>query len=196
MCRQICLPIAAYTHSITAAVGRPSGVQANEHKRKWSRERQRRSRQQWIRRPQATRRVDRKAQGRGRAHRRLEHEPDALRAQGPRHRGDGLRRAPRERGARIHPRRDRARHHDHPREHQPPRARADVHRRQFALQDQREHRQLRDRLQRRRGATQAAHRRSLRRRHRDGPLHRRRHPDDPRGHPAPLARTHRHGASI
>jgi tetratricopeptide (TPR) repeat protein len=51
-------------------------------------------------------------------------------------------------------------------------------------------------LEHRRRAAQAAHRRPLRRRHGDGPLHRRRHSDDSRGDPAPLARPHRHRADL
>ncbi len=65
-----------------------------------------------------------------------------------------------------------------------------------ALQDQRQHRQLRRHFQRGRGAEEAAHRRSLRRRHRHGSLHRRRNPHHPRSHPPPLARAHRHGADL
>ena len=81
-------------------------------------------------------------------------------------------------------RRSGARAHDHPRQHQPSRAGAHGHRRGLAVQDQRQHRQLRRHLQHRRGTEEAAHLRALRRRHGDGPLHRRRHPRDPRSHPA------------
>ena len=45
-------------------------------------------------------------------------------------------------------------------------------------------------------AEKAAYLRALRRRHGDGPLHRRRHPRNSRSHPAPLARAHRHRADL
>ena len=49
---------------------------------------------------------------------------------------------------RVRPRRGRARPRHHPRQHQPPRARADDHRPQLPGEDQRQHRQLRRRARR------------------------------------------------
>ena len=69
----------------------------------------------------------------------------------------------------------------HPREQAPPRARADGHRAPLPLQDQREHRQLRGRELDRGGGREAPLVGPVRRRHRDGPLHRRRHRRDARG---------------
>ena len=64
------------------------------------------------------------------------------------------------------------------------------------VQDQREHRQLADDVLARGGARQAAPRRALGRRHRHGPLDRRRHRRQPRRDPRGLARADRHRADL
>ena len=61
---------------------------------------------------------------------------------GDHHAGDAVRRAARERHARVRARRGRARPRDHAGQHQPPRERADDHRPQLPGEDQRQHRQL------------------------------------------------------
>ena len=87
---------------------------------------------------------------------------------------------PRLRHPRIRPRRGRPRPRDHPQQHQPPRIRADGDRPQLPGQDQRQYRQLRGRLRRRRRSRQDGLVDPLGRRHRHGPLHRPQHPRHPR----------------
>ena len=58
------------------------------------------------------------------------------------HPGDGVRRAPRGDAGRVRAQRSGARPRHHPRQHQPPRARADDHRPRLPREDQRQHRQL------------------------------------------------------
>ena len=72
--------------------------------------------------------------------------PDALRAPGRDHAGDGVHRPPRGHAGRAGARRGGARPGDHPGQHQPPGDRADDHRPQVPGEDQRQHRQLGRRL--------------------------------------------------
>ena len=96
----------------------------------------------------------------------------ALRAQGRDHAGDGVHRHPRGVRRRVRPLGGRARPRDHPRQHQPPRARADDHRPQLRGEDQRQHRQLRRHLVDRGGSRQAALGDAVGRRHGDGSVDR------------------------
>ena len=142
---------------------------------------------QGLHRPGAARAVDCEAPRGGRAQRRQQHEPDALCAQRDDHRRDGVCGAGGEGGAGVCARRDCGGADDYPGQYQPPGAGADGDRRGIAVQDQRQHRQLGDGVERGRGAAQAAHGRPLRGGHGDGPVDRRRHSHDPRADPAPLA---------
>ena len=150
-------------------------------------------------------------------------DPARVRPRRHHHRGDDLRRAPREprprgsggrrRGAprrrrgfrrrdpRLrHPRvralRNRRRPRHHPGQHQPPGARAGHHRPQFPGEDQRQHRQFRGYLLGRGRGGKAGLGDPLGRRHRDGPLHRAQHPQHPLLDPAQLAGADRHGADL
>ena len=147
---------------------------------------------------------------------RRQRQPDALRPPRHRHARDGICRRsarisaasssrdhardgedfgavdPRLRHPRIRPRRGRARPRDHPQQHQPPRKRADGDRPQLPGQDQRQHRQLRGRLRRRRRSRQDGLGDPLGRRHGHGPLDRPQHPRHPRMDRPQLARADRH----
>ena len=149
-----------------------------------------------------------------RAPRRQRH-PDALRPPRHRHARDGICRHPRESGPRgslrpsprrrgfrrldprlrhprVRPRRGRPRPRDHPQQHQPPRKRADGDRPQLPGQDQRQYRQQRGRLRRRRRGRQDGLGDPLGRRHGHGPLDRPQHPRHPRMDRPQLARADRH----
>ena len=99
---------------------------------------------------------------------------------------------PRLRHPRIRPRRGRPRPRDHPQQHQPPRIRADGDRPQLPGQDQRQYRQQRGRLRRRRRSRQDGLVDPLGRRHGHGPLDRPQHPRHPRMDHPQLARADRH----
>ncbi len=109
--------------------------------------------------------------------------PAALRAARRHHPGDGVHRAARGRCRRIRARRGGPRPRHHPRQHQPPRGGADDHRAAFPGEDQRQHRQLRRLLLDRRGGGEDGLGHPVGRRHRHGPVHRRRHPRHPRVDP-------------
>ena len=148
-----------------------------------------------------------------------ERQPDALCPPRHRHARDGICRHPREsrprscaeraarrrgfrrldprlRHPRIRPRRGRARPRDHPQQHQPPRDRADGDRPQLPGQDQRQHRQQRGRLRRRRRSRQDGLVDPLGRRHGHGPVDRPQHPRHPRMDHPQLARPDRHRAHL
>ena len=112
------------------------------------------------------------------------------------HRGDGVRGAARRAAGGAGPERGRARAGDHSGQHQSPRARADDHRPGLPREDQRQHRQLGRALVDRRRGREAALGHALGRRYGDGPLHRRRHPRDPRVDRPELGRADRHGADL
>ena len=88
------------------------------------------------------------------------------------HAGDGVHRDPRRLRAGVRAIRSRARPRHHPREHQPPRARADDHRPALRGEDQRQHRQLRRQLVDRRRSREAALGDAVGRRHGDGSVDR------------------------
>ena len=118
-------------------------------------------------------------------------------AQGTARRRRKLRRGdPRIRHAGIRALGSRARPRDHPRQHQPRRARADGDRPQLPGQGQRQHRQQRGELRRRRGSREDGVGDPLGRRHGDGPLHRPQHPQHPLLDRAQLARADRHRADL
>ncbi len=110
--------------------------------------------------------------GRGAARRRRE-----LRRRDPRIRHPGIRALG-----------DRARPRHHSRQHQPRRTRADGDRPQLPRQGQRQHRQQRGQLRRRRGSREDGVGDPLGRRHGDGPLDGPQHPQHPLLDPAQLAR--------
>ena len=89
-----------------------------------------------------------------------------------------------------------ARPRHHPRQHQPPRARADDHRPQLPGEDQRQHRQLRGLLVDRRRGREAALGDAVGRRHGDGSLHRQADPRDARVDHPQLAGADRHRADL
>ncbi len=105
---------------------------------------------------------------------------DALRAARRDHARDGVRRDPRGPAAGVRARRGGPRARRHPGQRQPPRARADHHRAQLPGQDQRQHRQLGDRLVDRGRGREDGLGDPLGRRHGDGPLDRQEHPRDAR----------------
>ena len=124
-------------------------------------------------------------------------DADAPRPPGHGHAGDAAGRGARGRRRRSSIRDEVARgrmvipanvHHAQPRSH--------GHRDQRALQDQREHRQLRGALQRGAGAGEAPLRGALRRRHGHGPVHRRGHRRDPQRDPRRVPGAHRHRADL
>ena len=80
----------------------------------------------------------------------------------------------------VRPRRGRPRARHHPSEHQPPGVGTDDHRPEFPRQDQRQHRQLRGRLDHRRRGREDALVDQVGRRHRHGSLDREEHPRHPR----------------
>ena len=143
--------------------------------------------------------------------RRDRHRRDDLcrpsRESGARGGGRGRRRAPRRRRelrrghprihhARIRARGSRAGPRDHSRQHQPPRTRADGDRPQLPGQGQRQYRQFRRELGRRRGSREDGVGDPLGRRHGDGPLDRPQHPQHPLLDPAQLAGADRHRADL
>ena len=103
---------------------------------------------------------------------------------------------PRPHHPRVRPRRSRPRPRHHPGQHQPPGERADDHRAQLPGEDQRQHRQLRGRLQHRGRSREDALGGQVGRGHGHGPFHRQEHPRDPRMDHPQLARAHRHGADL
>ena len=106
------------------------------------------------------------------------------------------RRNPRVRDAGIRALRDRARPRDHSRQHQPCRTGADGDRPQLPGQGQRQYRQFRRVLRRRRGGREDGVGDPLGRRHRDGPLDRPQHPQHPLLDPAQFAGADRHRADL
>src|SRR5437773_2565403 len=114
------------------------------------------------------------------------------------HLTDAARRGTRGAPPGAHPRRNRARAADHPRQRPSPRdaARSHGHRGGGEGQDQRQHRELGRRGEPRRGALQASQRRALRRGHGDGPVDRWRHRRHPRGDHRRVAGTGRDGADL
>ena len=89
-----------------------------------------------------------------------------------------------------------ARPRHHSRQHQPRRTRADGDRPQLPRQGQRQHRQQRGQLRRRRGSREDGVGDPLGRRHGDGPLDGPQHPQHPLLDPAQLAGSDRHGADL
>ena len=87
-----------------------------------------------------------------------------------------------------------ARHH--PRQHQPPRARAHDHRAQLPGEDQHQHRQLGRHLFDRGGGREDGLVGALGRRHPDGPVHGKEHPRDPGVDPAQRPHAHRDRAHL
>jgi len=114
------------------------------------------------------------------------------------HLTDAARRGTRGAPPGAHPRRNRARAADHPRQRPSPReaARSHGHRGGGEGQDQRQHRELGRRGEPRRGARQAPQRRALRRGHGDGPVDRWRHRRHPRGDHRRVAGTGGDGADL
>ena len=150
---------------------------------------------------------------------RRQRHPAALRAEGHRHPGDGVRgaaREPRGRAGRrgsapravvrgeppaddhagVRARRGGARPGHHPGQRQPPGARADDHRPELPGEDQRQHRQLGGHLLHRGGGGEAGVVHPLGRGHGDGPVHRAEHPRDARVDPPQQPGAHRHGAHL
>ena len=92
--------------------------------------------------------------------------------------------------------RSRARPRHYSRQHQSRRARADDHRPQLSHENKRQYRQLRRHLLRRGGSGEDGVGDPLGRRHGDGPLHRKEHPQHPRMDFAQRAGPHRHRADL
>ena len=85
---------------------------------------------------------------------------------------------------------------DRPRQRKSRQPGTHVHRRGFHVQDQLQHRQLGGDQRRCRGVGEARVLAQVRRRHGDGPLHRRRHPGHPQGHHRRFAGAHRDRAHL
>ena len=126
----------------------------------------------------------------------LARHPAPLRPPRRDHARDGVRRPARGPARRAGAERGGPRPRHHPGQHQPPRARADDHRPALPREDQRQHRQLRGDVVDRGRSGEAPLGDALGRRHRHGPLHRPRHPRDPRVDPPQLARADRDGADL
>ena len=118
------------------------------------------------------------------------------RSRAPRRRRELRRRHPRIHHAGIRARGGGARTRDHSRQHQSPRTRADGDRPQFSGQGQRQHRQFRGELGRRRGSREDGVGDPLGRRHGHGPLDRPQHPQHPLLDPAQRAGSDRNGADL